>query len=123
LQKIIKYDIYGYQHFQLNAMKKETHKTNSPMDTPVSSQKGQSQRKNKPEQRLNLLFAQLEINMEESIKALSPRQTVKLWIDLTRLSVPKLKRIHWQPDPIEESENKVIFEFVNSDEISMKIRI
>jgi len=77
-----------------------------------------SKKKQKLEQRLNFIFAQLEINMEESIKALSPRQIVKLWMDLTKLTVPKLKRIPWQPDPVEESEqtgNKVIFEFVNPD--------
>ena len=74
-----------------------------------------SKKQQKLEQRLNLIFAQLEINMEESIKALSPRQKVKLWMDLTKLSVPKLRRIPWEPDPVEKSDNKVIFEFVNSD--------
>jgi len=77
-----------------------------------------SKKKQKLEHRLDLIFSQLEINMEESIKALSPRQTMKLWMDLTKLTVPKLKRIPWQPDPVEESEesgNKVIFEFVNPD--------
>jgi hypothetical protein len=75
-----------------------------------------SKKKQKLEQCLNLIFAQLEINMEESIKALSPRQKVKLWMELTKLSVPKLRRIPWEPDPIEESDNKVIFEFINSGE-------
>jgi hypothetical protein len=77
-----------------------------------------SKKKQKLEQRLNLLFSQLEINMEESIKALSPRQTIKLWMDLTKLTVPKLKRIPWVPDPVEKEEeatNKVLFEFVNPD--------
>ena len=77
-----------------------------------------SKKKQKLEQRLNLVLAQLEMHMEESLKALSPRQRVKLWKDLTKLSSPKLKRIPWQPDPIEESDNsgnKVIIGFENSD--------
>ena len=77
-----------------------------------------SKKQQKLEQRLNLVLAQLEMHMEESLKSLSPRQRVKLWKDLTKLSSPKLKRIPWQPDPIEESDNsgnKVIFGFVNSN--------
>ena len=77
-----------------------------------------SKKQQKLEQRLNLVLAQLEMHMEESLKSLSPRQRVKLWKDLTKLSSPKLKRIPWQPDPIEEpdnSDNNVIFRFVNSD--------
>jgi hypothetical protein len=75
-----------------------------------------SKKQQKLEQRLNLVLAQLEMHMEESLRALSPRQRVKLWKDLTKLSSPKLKRIPWEPDPIEESDNsgnKVIFGFEN----------
>ena len=74
-----------------------------------------SKKKQKLDQRLNMIFAQLEMSMEESVKALTPRQIVKLWMDLTKLSHPKLKRIPWKPDPVEKSDNKVVFEFIHSD--------
>jgi len=76
-----------------------------------------SGKKQQLEQRLNLIFAQLDNYMEESIKELSPRQIVKLWLELNKLLIAKPRRIPWEPDPPKEPDRKVIFEFVNSGEI------
>ena len=76
-----------------------------------------SKKKQKLDQRLDLLFAQLDMRMEETIQALSPKQVVKPVIDLNKLVLPKLRRIPYVPPPPEESEEKdkkVIFEVVNS---------
>lgn len=66
------------------------------------------------DQRLNLIFAQLDMRMEESIKKLTPHQLVKLRLELTKLVLPKLKRIPWVPDPPTASTLPVTFEFVHS---------
>jgi len=75
-----------------------------------------SRKKQKLDQRLNLIYAQLDMQMEESIRELSPRQLIKLYLELTKLVLPKLRRIPYIPDsPVEDEHiehKKVEFEFI-----------
>ena len=84
-----------------------------------------SRKKQKQDQLFNHIFAYFDANMEEIIRGLKPNQLAKFYIELTKLVLPKLKRIPYVPEPPEESEEteeieetnpkseKIIFEFID----------
>jgi hypothetical protein len=87
-----------------------------------------SRKKQKQDQLLKQVFGYLDTNIEETLRALKPNQLVKFYLDLNKLSTPKLKRIPYVPEPPEESEEteemeemeetnpkaeKIIFEFID----------
>lgn len=69
-----------------------------------------SKKKHKLEYLINLIFEQLSLTFAEDFQSLKPRQRMKVWMDLTKMIMPKLKRVPYIPDPAEESDNNVIFE-------------
>jgi hypothetical protein len=86
-----------------------------------------SRKKQKRDQLLEKMFAILENDMEDTVKALKPNQRIKFFTELAKLSAPKLKRIPYEPKPMATDEldenneteatpqnnNKIIFEFVD----------
>lgn len=78
-----------------------------------------SRKKQKLDQRFDLIFSQLDMRMEDAMSQLTPQQLVKLYIELTKMVLPKLQRIPYVPDPPddddepdEEEEQKVNFKFI-----------
>ncbi len=61
-----------------------------------------SRKKLKLEHQINLIFAQLAINISEDLQAMNPRQRIKLFLDLNKMIRPKLKRVPYLKDSPQE---------------------
>jgi len=72
-----------------------------------------SKKKNKREQLFNHVLDLLGESIAESIHTMPPKQVVKLYLQLLKLSVPKLARIPYIPDP-PAPPPKVRFEFIDT---------
>lgn len=54
----------------------------------------------------------LQISLEANLITLKPNEVIKLYLELLKLSVPKLARVPYVPKPVQKPQQKVTFEVV-----------
>ena len=73
-----------------------------------------SKKSRRREQLLDQILAMLGNSLAESLHSMTPQQIMKLYLQLLKLTVPKLARVPYVPDLPENQPTKVQFEFVDT---------
>ena len=74
-----------------------------------------SRKKQKRDELLEHIFNLLDGTIEEDMNKLTPKQSIRFWLELTKLTIPKLRRIPYIPQQAENSQPKCSFTLINTD--------
>ncbi len=65
-------------------------------------------------ERVEWVISLLEVDIEENILNMSPKEKVLLWLELQKFVNPKLQRVKVDPIPEKDPITKITFEVVHS---------
>jgi hypothetical protein len=68
------------------------------------------------EERLKMVFETIQEDLIESIRNLSHRDRVRMFIDLLEFTLPKLARVEMKSEHMEQKIEKILIEIVNPGE-------
>ena len=74
-----------------------------------------SRKSHRRELLLNHVLEMLGGSLAESLPTMPPKQVMKLYLELLKLSVPKMARIKYVPDPPDDPVAGITFNVVHSD--------
>jgi hypothetical protein len=73
-----------------------------------------SHKQQQQDQLLDRILDYFEKNLMNDINTLSPNQRIRLWLNLVKILVPKMKRIPYVPEPKKKTKTKFVFKAVPS---------